>query len=357
MRPRRPVVSDADESGPPALAEAREDSASGHLAGPVPDARILERGREVLRIESESVSALAGRLGPTFVEAVRLIHDTRGRVVLTGIGKSGIVARKLASTFASTGTPALFLHPTEGIHGDVGMLVPGDLLLAVSKSGESEELAVLLPAVRRLEIPVVALTAVPRSTLARRADLVLDVSVPIEACPHDLAPTSSSTAALAMGDALAIAVLELRGFGPEDFARLHPGGHLGRRLLWRVRDVMLAEIDGIPWLTPEQDLAAATHEIAYRRGTVAIVNEDARVVGVITAGDLTRFADRNPDFLSRPVSEAMNASPRTIGPEALATEAVQEMEEHGIMALPVVSPDGRLLGMVHLHDLLRARLS
>jgi arabinose-5-phosphate isomerase len=321
------------------------------------DVRIVSRGQQVLRIESESVAALIDRLDRSFIEAVYMLHSTRGRVVVTGIGKSGIVARKLASTLSSTGTPAAFLHPAEAVHGDVGMLVPGDLVLAISKSGESDELADLVPAVKHLDIPVLILTAEPRSSLARKADLVLDSSVQVEACPHDLTPTASSTAALAMGDALAMALVELRDFGPEDFARLHPGGDLGRRLLWRVRDVMLTEPDQLPRLTPEQDLSAATHEIAHRRGTVPVLDGDDRVVAVLTAGDLTRFADRNPDFLGRRVSEAMNRKPKTIGPDALATEAVQRMEKHGIMALPVTGEDGRLVGIVHLHDLLRARLS
>ncbi|MCL7972727.1 MAG: KpsF/GutQ family sugar-phosphate isomerase [marine benthic group bacterium] len=324
---------------------------------PVPDSRIIERGRDVLRIESESVASLVGRLGESFSEAVRQIASIGGRVVVTGIGKSGIVARKLASTFSSTGTPAIFLHPVEAAHGDVGMLVNGDLVLALSKSGESSELESLMPVISRLGIPVIALTSEPDSSLARRADLVLDVSVQVEACPHDLAPTASSTAALAMGDALAMAVSELRGFGPEDFARLHPGGDLGRRLTWTVRDVMITDPDRVPALGAEANLGAAMHEIAHRQGTVPIVDGDSRVVGVITAGDLTRYADGRDDFLTHPVSAAMNAKPKTIGPEELATKALELIQRHGIMAVPVVDADDHLVGMLHLHDLLRARLT
>ena len=321
------------------------------------DSRIIDRGREVLRIESESVASLSERLDATFAEAVRLIDSISGRVVVTGIGKSGNVARKLASTFSSTGTPAIFLHPVEAAHGDVGVLVAGDLVLAISKSGESEEIESLMPVIGRLGISVVALTSETGSSLARRADLVLDVSVEIEACPHDLAPTASTTATLAMGDALAMALSEVRGFGPEDFARLHPGGDLGRRLTWTVRDVMITDEDRVPRLEPDRDLAAAMHEIAHRQGTVPIVNADLRVVGVITAGDLTRYADANPDFLGHLVDRAMNTSPKTIEPEAMATDALARMQEHGIMAMPVVDPEHRLLGMLHLHDLLKARLA
>lgn len=315
---------------------------------------ILSRAREVLRIEAESVGALADRLDDAFAAAARCLLEASGRVVVSGIGKSGLVARKIASTLASTGTPALFLHPAEGIHGDVGVLVRGDVLVAVSKSGESEELSALLPAVKRLGVPVIALVGEPDSTLARHADHVLDASVRVEACPHDLAPTSSSTAAMALGDALAMVLLELRGFGPEDFARLHPGGTLGRRLLWTVEDVMLRGPE-VPSLPPDAELRRAMHEIAHCRGTVPIVDAHGRVVGVLTAGDLTRFAEDCPDFLVRPASEAMNRSPKTTTPEALAAGAVATMRECGIMALPVVDgEDGRLLGIVHLHDLLRA---
>ncbi len=325
--------------------------------GSTGDSRIIDRGREVLRIESESVASLAGRLDGSFAEAVRRISVISGRVVVTGIGKSGIVARKLASTFSSTGTPSIFLHPVEAAHGDVGMLVGGDLVLAVSKSGEFSELDSLMPVIGRLGVPVIALTSERDSTLARRADLVLDVGVDVEACPHDLAPTASSTAALAMGDALAMAVSELRGFGPEDFARLHPGGDLGRRLTWTVGDVMVSGPERVPALGPDADLAAAMHEIAHRQGTVPIVDGESRVVGVITAGDLTRYADDHDDFLTHHVAAAMNRTPKTIGPDELATRAIAMIQQHGIMALPVIDPDSRLVGMVHLHDLLRERLA
>lgn len=318
------------------------------------DDRILSRARDVLRIESESVADLERGLGEEFVAAVRLILDLSGRLVVTGMGKSGVVARKLASTFSSTGTPAVFLHPAEGIHGDLGMLVPGDGLLMISKSGESDEISGLMPTVRRLNLPIVVMTAERTSKLARQADVVLDVGVEVEACPLDLAPTASSTASLAMGDALAMALSDVREFTAEDFARLHPGGELGRRLTWLVRDVMVVDEDAVPRLSPEDRLDVATHAIAHQRGTVPVVDSDDHVVGVLTAGDLTRFAAVHADFLGRSVEEAMNTSPQTIAPDALATDAAARLRRHGIMALPVVSSDGELLGIVHLHDLLRA---
>jgi arabinose-5-phosphate isomerase len=320
----------------------------------VTDEEILERGRQVLVTEADGLRSVADRLGSAFVEAVRRLEACRGRVVVTGVGKSGVVARKVASTLASTGTPAVFLHPVEGAHGDLGMLVRGDVLLAISRSGESEEIVRLLPAVKRLGIPVLALTGAPDSLLARYAEVVLDAGVPEEACPMDLAPTASSTASMALGDALAMALLAVRGFGEEDFARLHPAGSLGRRLLWRVRDVMLTDPEEVPSLTPEATLALAMREIAHRRGTVPVLDASGAVVGVVTAGDLTRFAEAHPDFLERPVRDAMTTDPRVIDPEALAAEAVRIMEEHGIMALPVVEAGRTLLGLVHLHDLLRA---
>lgn len=314
---------------------------------------MIARAAEVLRVESRGIEGVVDRLDERFVAAVERILATPGRIVVSGIGKSGLVARKIASTLASTGTPALFLHPAEGAHGDVGMLVRGDLLLAVSKSGESVELAGLMPAVKRLEIPVIVLTGEPDSTLGRHADVVLDAGVDVEACPHDLAPTASTTAALALGDALAIVLLEQRGFGAEDFARLHPGGHLGRRLLWRVSDAMVSDPDELAVLGPEATLADGMKQIAHRRGTLAVVDETRRVIGVLTAGDLTRFADSRPDFLEHPVVDAMNPSPHLIAADALAVEAVHAMEKHGVMALPVVNGNAELVGIVHLHDLLR----
>ena len=318
------------------------------------DEGILRRGRQVLEVEGRAVLELVDRLDESFVAAVRRILGAEGRVVVSGIGKSGVVARKVASTLASTGTPALFLHPAEGVHGDLGLLVRGDLLIAVSKSGETDELAELMPAVKRLEIPVVAITGADGSTLARHADVVLRASVSEEACPMDLAPTASSTAALAMGDALAMAVLAERGFGAEDFARLHPGGSLGRKLLWRVEDVMVDDPAEVPGLGSDAPLSEAMRQIAHLRGTVPVLDGDGRVEGVVTAGDLTRYAEGQPDFLERPTREAMTTDPELVRPDELAVQAVHVMEEKGIMAMPVVDDDGALRGIVHLHDLLRA---
>jgi arabinose-5-phosphate isomerase len=316
---------------------------------------ILTGAREVFQIEADSVLAVAERLDERFVEAARRMLAVPGRIVVSGVGKSGLVARKVASTLASTGTPAMFLHPVEGAHGDVGVLLRGDLLLAVSRSGNTDELAALLPAVQRLDIPVIVLTGDPDSPLALQAEVVLDVSVREEACPHDLSPTASSAAAMAMGDALAMTLVRLRNLQAEDLARLHPGGLIGRRLLWRVDDVMVRG-EEVPMLPPDAGLDEAMHAIAHRRGTVPIVDDQGRVVGVITAGDLTRFAGEHADFLSHAVPEAMNPSPKTVPSGTLATEALTLMEAHGIMAVPVVGESGRLLGIVHLHDVLRARV-
>lgn len=318
------------------------------------DGEILERAREVLRVEGEAVLSLVDRLGAPFSRAVRRIQEAEGRVVVSGLGKSGVVARKVASTLASTGTPAVFLHPVEGVHGDLGLVVRGDVLLLVSKSGETREITNLLPPVQRMGVPVLAITGAPASALARRADVVLDAGVSAEACPLDLAPTASSTAALALGDALAMTLLSERGFGAEDFARLHPGGALGRRLLWTVRDAMVDDPEEVPSVSPDAPLSEAMHEIAFRRGTVPVLDGDRRVVGVVTAGDLTRFAESHRDFLDRSTREAMTADAELAAPDTPASEVVGVMEEEGIMAMPVVDGEGRLLGIVHLHDLLRA---
>lgn len=323
-------------------------------SGPLSDAEILEQARRVLREEGEAVLGLVSRVGPSFLEALRLLGDMKGRAVVSGVGKSGIIARKIAATLTSTGTPAFYLHPVEGMHGDVGMMQRDDVLLAVSKSGESEELRDLLGIVKRLGVPIIALTGNADSSLARHADAVLDVHVREEACPFDLAPTSSTTAALAMGDALAVALLLRKGFTAEDFARLHPGGALGRRLNLRVADVMVSAPAELPALGPDATLREAMIEIAHKRGTVPIVDGERRVIGVLTAGDLTRYAERNERFFPIAVREAMNANPKLTTPDALAAAVVYQMETHGIMALPVVDEEGRLVGIVHLHDLLRA---
>lgn len=312
---------------------------------------LLEEARRVLRLEARAVSDLEDRLGPEFVRACRLVHRATGRVIVSGIGKSGHVARKLAATLTSTGTPAVFLHPVEGLHGDMGIVGREDVAILISKSGDTGDTEGLIAHLARLGVPIIALTGRRDSPLARHARVYLDCSVAEEACPMDLAPTSSTTAALAMSDALALVVLQLKGFQEEDFAALHPGGALGRKLTLRVSDVMVMEA---PWVGSEVRMRECIVPLAEQRGTVAIVDADRRVVGVLTAGDLTRLMERDPEFLERPVAEVMTRDPKVARPDELGSAAVHRMERYGVMALPVKAEDGRLLGMVHLHDLLRA---
>ena len=328
--------------------DAIESAAEGGLSL----AETLERARWVIRTEARAVAALEGRIGDAFAGAVEAILAAPGRVIVAGIGKSGIIGRKIASTLTSTGTPASFLHPVEALHGDLGIVGSGDVALLLSKSGQSEELRGLMEYLGRMGVRTVAMTGRTDSALARHAEFVLDCSVAEEACPHDLAPTSSTTAALAMGDALAVALLLRRGFGRDDFARFHPGGALGRRLLLRVRDVMAG--DDVPALPPHATMRQAVVLLAERRGTVAVVDADGRLLGVLTSGDLTRLMEREEHFFTIAVSEVMTTTPRTAEPDQLAAAAVGVMERHGVMALPVVDGDGRLVGMVHLHDLMRA---
>jgi arabinose-5-phosphate isomerase len=312
--------------------------------------QILESGRRVLRMEASAVAALEQRLGTPFIQAVEAILDAQGRIIVSGLGKSGIIARKIAATLTSTGNPAVFLHPIDALHGDLGMVGPADVALLLSKSGESEELHALLQSLARFGVTIVALTGSTESTLARESKIVIDCSVEEEACPHDLAPTSSTTAAVAMGDALAVALFTARGFREEDFARLHPGGTLGRRLI-RVRDVMITQ--KVPVLSPAATMRECVVLLAEQRGTVAIIDGERRLLGVVTSGDLTRLMERQNDFLSVRVEEVMTTEPRTSEPDQLAAKAAGVMERHGVMALPVV--EGRqLVGMVHLHDLMRA---
>jgi len=316
------------------------------------DDALLEAGRRVLRMEGDAVHALAGRLGADFVAAVRRLHEASGRTLVSGIGKSGIIARKIAATLTSTGTPATFLHPVEGLHGDLGIVGQGDIAILVSKSGESGELGAFIEHLSRRGVTLIALTGGADSTVARVASIRLDCSVREEACPHDLAPTTSTTAALAMGDAIAVTLLQLRGFTREDFARLHPGGALGRKLTLRVRDVMLC--DDLPALPPAAPMRQCIVLLAEQRGTVVIVDDERRVIGVVTAGDLTRLMERTTDIFDVPVSTIMTGDPRVVAPDALAAAAIYQMETHGIMAMPVIADDRRLVGIVHLHDLLRS---
>jgi arabinose-5-phosphate isomerase len=312
---------------------------------------MLEQGRRVIRMEAEAVAALESRLDQSFVRAVEAILDATGRVIVSGVGKSGIVARKIAATLTSTGTPAIFLHPVEALHGDLGIVSPGDVAILLSKSGESEELRGLLECLGRVGVTIMALTGDQDSALARQASIVLDCGVAEEACPHDLTPTCSTTVALALGDALAVALLLQRGFRKEDFARLHPGGILGRRLL-RVRDVMITE--RVPMLPPDATMRECVVLLAERRGTVAIVNGARTLLGVVTSGDLTRLMEREENFLMVRVGEIMTTTPKTTEPDQLAAAAAGVMERAGVMALPVLDPACRVMGIVHLHDLMRA---
>jgi arabinose-5-phosphate isomerase len=317
---------------------------------------LIARGRRVLATEAAAVAALEHRLDAAFARACTLLLACRGKVVVTGMGKSGHIGSKIAATLASTGTPAFFLHPAEAIHGDLGMLTAGDVVVALSNSGETAELLTILPVIKRLDIPLVAFTGGTDSTLARYATVTLDVSVAEEACPLNLAPTASTTATLAMGDALAIAVLEARGFTEEDFARSHPGGTLGRRLLLHVEDVM-RKGDDLPRVGPATPLAAGLLEMSRKGlGMTTVVDAADRVLGIFTDGDLRRALDRQVDIHGTCMADVMTTECKVAEPRMLAAEAVHLMETYRITSLPVVVPqDGRrLVGALNVHDLLRA---
>jgi arabinose-5-phosphate isomerase len=314
-----------------------------------------ETARQVLAIESEAVAALAGRLDASFDAAVDLLIGCKGRVVVTGMGKSGIVCQKIAATLSSTNTPAYFLHPAEALHGDIGLLVPGDVVLAVSNSGETEELVRCLELIRRLGVPIVAFTGRPGSTLARHADVHIDVSVAREACALDLAPTASTTAALAMGDALAVACYERRGFTARDFARTHPGGRLGRKVL-EVRELM-REGDAVPRVPVAATMAEAVREMSAKGlGMTCIVDDAGRLAGILTDGDLRRRMLGRERPLDGLVAEAMTRTPVTIAPTDLAGDALRILEERKITSLAVADAERRLVGVVQIHDLWRTQL-
>ncbi|MEW6687763.1 MAG: KpsF/GutQ family sugar-phosphate isomerase [Pseudomonadota bacterium] len=316
----------------------------------------LELARRVLGIEADAVRALIERLDERFLAAVSLILACRGRVIVSGIGKSGHIARKIASTFASTGTPAYFVHPAEASHGDLGMIQRDDVFVAISYSGESDELLSIIPLVKRRGAKLVAIAGSAASSLAREADVFLDAAVAQEACPLNLAPTASTTAALALGDALAVALLDARGFSADDFARSHPGGVLGRKLLTHVADVMRTG-EAIPLVREDTTLAEAVLEITRKgMGMTVVVDAAQRIVGMFTDGDLRRAMERGVDLRSTPIASVMTRAPRTIRPEALAVEAVEAMESRKITQLPVVDPAGRLVGALNIHDLFRAKI-
>lgn len=343
----------------PSMSVTHQKNSSKHFDN-VAALRSLQLARQTLEIEAEAILALKSRLSDrpddAFARAVALLLACTGRVVVSGMGKSGHIARKIAATLASTGTPALFVHPAEAAHGDLGMVTQADAVIAISNSGESEELLAIVPVIKRIGAKLISMTGRPQSTLATLADVHLDVAVAREACPLNLAPTASTTATLALGDALAVALLDARGFREEDFARSHPGGALGRRLLTHVRDVM-RKGDAIPSVMPDVLLPKALLEVT-RKGMAmtAIVDQHGKVLGIFTDGDLRRLIELGKDFSRTPVREVMNSTPRTVSPEQLAVEAVELMESFRINQVLVTEADGSLIGALHIHDLTRAKV-
>ncbi len=314
----------------------------------------VSSARRTIELEAEAVSALVQRVDGAFTLACQAILECRGRTIVTGMGKSGHIGKKIAATFASTGTPAFFVHPGEASHGDLGMITGDDLVIAISYSGNSQELLTLLPLFKRQGIPLIAMTGKPRSPLALESNIVLDVSVACEACPLALAPTSSTTAALVMGDALAIALLEARGFTAEDFAFSHPGGTLGRKLLLRVGDIMHSG-DAVPRVSPDVTLSQALVVMTQKGfGITTVVDDKNQLLGVFTDGDLRRTIDRGGNFASTPIGDLMHANPKTVSPQTLAAEALNMMETARITALIVVDENKHPRGVLHMHDLLRA---
>lgn len=325
------------------------------MTRPAPVAKSLEaHARAVIELEAEAVRMLAARIDGAFTRACEIILAAQGRVIVVGMGKSGHIGGKLAATLASTGTPAFFVHPGEASHGDLGMITPGDIVLAISNSGETAEILTILPIIKRMGVKLIALTGNPQSTLAQQADAHLDVAVAKEACPLNLAPTSSTTAALVMGDALAIALLESRGFTPDDFARSHPGGRLGRRLLVYVRDVMHKDA-AVPAVASDASLREALLEMSSKGlGMTAVIDNARRLCGIYTDGDLRRSLNSGVDVYRARIDEVMTRAPKTTGPDHLAAEVVQLMRAQNINGLFVVDSDGRVVGALNMHDLLRA---
>ena len=318
------------------------------------NAEIVERGRRVIRIEREALCAVEERLGDEFAKAVQLLFASPGRVIVAGVGKSGLIGRKIAATLTSTGTHASFVHPVDSVHGDLGIVGKDDVAILISKSGESDELLELVAHLKGFGVRTIAITGEPRSALGRNCDVSLDAAVREEACPHDLAPTTSTTAALVVGDALAVALLQEKGFKREDFARIHPGGALGRQLVIKIEEIMLRE--QLPILKNTDTMREAIVMIAERRGIAILVDEQRHVEGVLTAGDLSRMIERSGDLLQIPVQSVMTKTPKIARVGELASAVAYRLEQHGIMAMPVVDADGVLTGVVHLHDLLRARV-
>ncbi|WP_213957304.1 MULTISPECIES: SIS domain-containing protein [unclassified Variovorax] len=318
--------------------------------------KLLARARLTFDIEAAAVLGLKNRVGPSFVEAVRRILNVRGRVVVMGMGKSGHVGRKIAATLASTGSPAMFVHPAEASHGDLGMIKTVDLVLAISNSGESDELAAILPVVKRQGVPLIAITGGLDSMLARHADVVLDSGVEKEACPLNLAPTASTTAQMALGDALAVALLDARGFGAEDFARSHPGGALGRKLLTHVNDLMRSG-DNVPRVAPRATLSELMREMSSKGlGATAVVDADGRAIGIFTDGDLRRLVETGADLRELTAADVMHKGPRTMRADALGVEAAELMEQYRITSILVTDAAGLLIGAISINDLMRAKV-
>jgi len=323
------------------------------------DAVILEEAKRVIRVEAEALLALADSLNGEFAKAVDLILSSQGRIVVTGMGKSGIICQKIASTFSSTGTPAFFLHPAEGIHGDLGMIMKGDVVIAVSNSGETEEVIRILPVIKRIGAQLISMSGCASSTLAKAADIFLEIAVKEEACPLGLAPTASTTATLAMGDALAVALLVTRGFKAEDFALFHPGGALGKKLILRVEDLMHSG-DAVPLVSEEVLMREALFVITSRGlGITGVVDAGGSLLGVITDGDLRRALERGADILNATAGDLMSRNPKKIAAGDLAAKALQRMEEHSITSLFVFTDTSadQPVGIIHLHDLLKAGLA
>jgi len=320
----------------------------------VKKSEILDLGRRVIRLEREALQSVEERLGDSFAAAVELIHAATGRVIVSGSGKSGLIGRKIAATLTSTGTPAAFLHPSDSLHGDLGIVGKDDVAILLSKSGESDEVLELLAHLKGFGVRSIAITGVAKSSLARDCDVALDASVREEACPHDLAPTTSTTAALALGDALAVALLQVKGFQREDFARLHPGGALGRQLVIRVDEVMLR--DDLPVLKKGAGIREAIVMIAERRGIAVMLDEAGKVLGILTAGDLSRLLEHKGNVFSIDLMTVLTRGPKVAKVDELASAVVYRMEQFGIMVMPVVDEREKMVGVVHLHDLMRARV-
>lgn len=315
---------------------------------------IKEKAKEVIRKEAEAVAGLEKKIDENFVRAVELILNSKGRVIVTGIGKSGIIGKKIAATLTSTGTAAFFLHPTEGIHGDLGMVKKNDVVIAITKSGGTDELYQLIPLFKRLGVPIITLTGNPSSAVAEKSDVVIDVSVAHEACGNDLVPTSSTTAALVMGDALAIALLDERHFSSEDFALLHPGGHLGRKLLLKVSDIMHTG-EEIPKVSEDTDMKQVILEMTSKRmGTTSVVNKKGELLGIFTDGDLRRLVERTDEIFSLKAGQVMTKNPKTIDGDELAAKALNLMELYSITSLIILDDKRQPVGIVHLHDILKA---